>query len=37
MLKAAVASEPILRLPKSNKPFEMHTDVSDKAIGGVLV
>lgn len=36
-LKIAVASEPVLRLPEFEKPFEVHTDASDRAIGGVLV
>lgn len=32
-LKEAIASEPVLRLPN----FKLHTDASDKAVGGVLV
>jgi hypothetical protein len=36
-LKAAVASEPVLHLPNFELPFEVHTDASEKAIGGVLV
>ena len=36
-LKEAVASEPVLRLPEFDKPFEMHTDASDKEINGLLV
>lgn len=36
-LKVAVSSEPVLRLPDFEIPFEVHTDASDRAIGGVLV
>ena len=36
-LKLAVSSEPVLRLPDFEFPFEMHTDASDRALGGVLV
>ena len=32
-----IASEPMLKLPDFLLPFEVHTDESDKAIGGVLV
>ena len=35
--KAAVSSEPVLRLPNFKLPFEVHADAFDKAIGGVLV
>ncbi|KAL2923900.1 Retrovirus-related Pol polyprotein from transposon 17.6 [Bienertia sinuspersici] len=36
-LKAAISSEPVLKLPEFDKPFEVHTDASGRAIGGVLV
>jgi len=36
-LKTAVVSAPVLGLPNFEKPFEVHTDASDRAIGGVLV
>nr|GEV01859.1 hypothetical protein [Tanacetum cinerariifolium] len=35
-LKKAVMKEPVLRLPDVTMPFELHTDASDFAIGGVL-
>ena len=36
-MKATIASEPILRLPSFELPFEVHTDTSEKAVGGVLM
>ncbi|KAE8661278.1 hypothetical protein F3Y22_tig00116012pilonHSYRG00001 [Hibiscus syriacus] len=36
-LKAAVSQEPVLALPDFTMPFEVHTDASDFAIGGVLM
>ena len=36
-LKDAITSEPVLRLPDLELSFEMHTDASNRALGGVLV
>ncbi|PWA81445.1 hypothetical protein CTI12_AA187700 [Artemisia annua] len=36
-LKKAVIEEPVLRLPDVTMPFELYTDASDFAIGGVLM
>nr|XP_033508465.1 uncharacterized protein LOC117273398 [Nicotiana tomentosiformis] len=36
-LKAAVTEEPVLALPDFAKTFEVHTDASDFAIGGILM
>ena len=36
-LKKFVTEEPVLSLPDLNKPFELHTDAVDFAIGGVLI
>ena len=36
-LKLVVSSEPVLCLPDFEKPFEVHNDASDRALGGVLV
>ena len=36
-MKKAVTEEPVLALPDYSKPFELHTDASDFAIGGVLM
>ncbi|GKF05975.1 reverse transcriptase, partial [Tanacetum coccineum] len=36
-LKKAVMEEPVLRLLDVTMPFELHTDASDFAIGGVLM
>ena len=35
-LKAALTEAPLLMLPRPDKPYEMHTDASDFAIGAVL-
>ncbi|KAL5758776.1 hypothetical protein ACOSP7_021387 [Xanthoceras sorbifolium] len=36
-LKKAVTEEPVLSLPDHSKPYEVQTDASDFAIGGVLM
>jgi len=36
-LKRAVTEEPVLTLPEFSKPYEVHTDASDFAIGGMLM
>ena len=36
-LKKAVTEEPVLCLPDCTKPYEVQTDASDFAIGGVLM
>nr|XP_025669740.1 uncharacterized protein LOC112769436 [Arachis hypogaea] len=36
-LKAAITEGPVLALPDYSKVFEVHTDASDYAIGGVLM
>ncbi|CAN6455079.1 unnamed protein product [Victoria cruziana] len=36
-LKKALVQEPVLKLPDHTKEFEIHTDASDFAIGGVLM
>ncbi|KAJ8627132.1 hypothetical protein MRB53_020439 [Persea americana] len=35
--KCAITEEPVLALPDFNKPYAVHTDASDFAIGGVLM
>ncbi len=35
-IRNLLASEPILRLPQMDKPFQIETDASDYGCGGVL-
>ncbi|KAL0364744.1 UNVERIFIED_CONTAM: Retrovirus-related Pol polyprotein from transposon.6 [Sesamum angustifolium] len=37
MLKQAISSQPVLKLPQFDRPFEVQVDASDRALGGVLV
>ena len=36
-LKRRLTSAPVLKFPEFKKPFEVHTDASEFAIGGVLM
>ena len=36
-LKKAISTEPVLRLPYLDLPFEVQTNASNRALGGVLV
>ena len=36
-LEESCAEEPVLALPDFSKPYEVHSDASDFAIGGVLI
>lgn len=36
-LKEEMQKEPVMALPNHDKPYEVHTDASDYAIGGVLM
>ena len=36
-LKKEITEEPVLAFPDLSKPFELHTDAFDFAIGGVLM
>ncbi|KAL0345854.1 UNVERIFIED_CONTAM: Transposon Ty3-I Gag-Pol polyprotein [Sesamum radiatum] len=37
LLKQAISSQPVLKLPQFDRPFEVQVDASDRALGGVLV
>ncbi|KAL0363819.1 UNVERIFIED_CONTAM: hypothetical protein Sangu_0479500 [Sesamum angustifolium] len=37
LLKQAISSQPMLKLPQFDKPFEVQVDASNRALGGVLV
>lgn len=36
-LKEAIQNDPVMVLPDYSKPFKVHTNASDYAIGGVLM
>lgn len=36
-LRKVLSTEPVLKLPMFDRPFEIQVDASDKAIGGALV
>lgn len=36
-LKTTIATELVLKLPNFEAPFEVYTDASNRAVGGVLV
>lgn len=36
-LKTSMSTDPVLALPDMAKPFSVHTDASDFALGGVLI
>ncbi|KAL0387746.1 UNVERIFIED_CONTAM: Retrovirus-related Pol polyprotein from transposon.6 [Sesamum radiatum] len=37
LLKQAISSQSVLKLPQFDRPFEVQVDASDRALGGVLV
>ncbi|KAK4397896.1 hypothetical protein Sango_1265100 [Sesamum angolense] len=37
LLKQAISSQPVLKLPQFDQPFKVQVDASDSALGGVLV